>query len=44
MLLHLLVNFEIKKYCQKEPIFDNVYSINNLPKTKNKTYVINFDE
>ena len=34
MLPHRLANFEIKKYYQKEPKFNGVYSRNNLPKIK----------
>ena len=41
---HLLANFEIKKYYQIEPIFNVVYSRNNLPKIKDGAYVINADE
>ena len=31
---HPLTNFGIKKYYQKEPKFNGVYSRNNPPKTK----------
>ena len=41
---HLLTNFEIKKYYQIEPIFNVVYSRNNLPKIKDGAFVINADE
>ena len=41
---HFLINFEIQKYYQKEPKFNGVYSRNNLPKTKDCAYVINYDE
>ena len=42
---HPLTNFEIKKYYQKEPRFNGVYSRNNPPKTLNDgAYVINLDE
>ena len=44
MPLHLLTNFEIQKYYQSEPKFNDVYSRNNLPKIKDGTYVINLDE
>ena len=44
MLPHPLTNFEIPKYYQNEPKFNGVYSRNNLPKIKDGTYVINFDE
>ena len=37
-------NFEIKKYYQKEPIFNGVYSRNNLPNLKDGAYVINLDK
>ena len=39
-----LTNFERQKYYQNEPKFNVVYSKNNLPKMKDRTYVINFDE
>ena len=32
MAPHPLTNFEIEKYYQDEPIFNGVYSRNNLPK------------
>ena len=42
---HPLTNFEIQKYYKNEPIFNGVFSRNNLPKKiKNGTYVIKFDE
>ena len=42
---HPLKNFEIQKYYQNEPRFNDVYSRNNLPKKiKNGAYVINLDE
>ena len=41
---HPLTNFEIQKYCQNEPKFNDVYSRNNLPKIKDGTYKINLDE
>ena len=50
MLPHLLTNFEIQKYYQNKPIFNGVYSRDNLPKTKfnekikDGAYVINLDE
>ena len=31
---HPLTNFEIQKYYQNEPKFNDVYSRNNLPKIK----------
>ena len=33
-MLTPLTNFEIPKYCQSGPKFNDVYSRNNLPKTK----------
>ena len=44
MLPHALTNFEIQKYYQNELKRNDVYSINNLPKIKDNTYVINLDE
>ena len=41
---HLLTNFEIQKYYQNEPRFNGVYSRDNLPKIKDRAYVINLDE
>ena len=41
---HPLRNFETQKYYQNEPKFNGVYSRNNLPETKDGTYVINLDE
>ena len=41
---HPLTNFEIQKFYQNEPTFNDVYSINNLPKIKDGAYVINLDE
>ena len=41
---HPLINFEIRKYYQNQPRFNCVYSRDNLPKTKDGTYVINLDE
>ena len=46
---HPLTNFEIQKYYQNEPIFNGVYSRDNLPKRssteiKDGTYIINLDE
>ena len=39
-----LTNFEIQKYYQKEPKYNNVYSRNNLSEIKDGVYVINLDE
>ena len=42
---HPLKNFEIKMYYENEPIFNGVYSRDNLPKTiKDGACVINLDE
>ena len=41
---HPSANFEIQKCWQKEPKFNGVYSRNNLPKIKDRAYVINLDE
>ena len=39
-----LTNFEIQKYYQKKPKFNGVYSRNNLPKIKGRTYIKTLDE
>ena len=44
MTPHPLANFEIQKYYQNEPKFSSVYSIHNLAKIKNGSYIINLDE
>ena len=44
MLPHPLTNFEIQKYYQNEPRFNGVYSRDNLPKIKDRAYVINLNE
>ena len=44
MAPYLLTNFEIQKYYQHEPIFNGVYSRDNLPKIKDGAYVINLNE
>ena len=41
---HVLTNFEIQKYYQNEPRFNGVYSRDNLPKIKDRVYIINLDE
>ena len=42
---HPLKNFEIRKYYENEPRFNDVYPRDNFPKTiKNGAYVINLDE
>ena len=37
---HRLTNFEIRKYYQNEPRFNGVYSRDNLPKIKDRAYII----
>ena len=44
MLPHPSTSLVIQKYYQNELKFNGVYSRNNLPKTKDGTYVINLDE
>ena len=44
MPIHPLTNFEIKKYYQKEPKVNGVYSRNDLHKIKDGAYVINLHE
>ena len=41
---HSLTNFEIQKYYQNEPRFNEVSSRNNLPRTMDGAYVINLEE
>ena len=42
---HPLTNFEIRKYYENEPRFNDVFSRNNLlKKIKDGAYVINLDE
>ena len=42
---HLLTNFKRQKFYQNEPIFNGVYSRDNLPNTiKDGAYVVNLDE
>ena len=43
MLPHPLTNFEIQKY-QNQPRFSGVYFRDDLPKIKDRAYVINLDE
>ena len=40
----ILTNFEIQKYYVNESKFNGVLSRNNLPKIKNRAYVINLGE
>ena len=43
--LHPLTNFEIQKYYQNQPTFNDAYYRDNLPdKIKDGAYVTNFDE
>ena len=44
MQAHPLTNFEIQKYYKNKPRFNDVYSRDNLPKTRNGACVINLDE
>ena len=44
MAAHRSSNFEIQKYYQNDPRFNGVYSGDNLPKIKNRAYLINLDE
>ena len=39
-----LINFEIKRYYQKETRFNGVYLRKNLPKIKDGAYIINLDK
>ena len=41
---HPLTNFETLKYYENDPKFNGVCSMNNLPKIKDGTYIINLDE
>ena len=41
---HSLTNFEVQKYYQNEPKFNDVCSRNKLPKIKDGAYVTNLDE
>ena len=41
---HLLINFEIQKYCHNLTRFNGVYSRDNLSKIWDEAYVINLDE
>ena len=40
---HPLPTFEIQKYCQKESVFKDTYSM-HLPKIKDRGYLINLNE
>ena len=41
---YTLTNSEIERYYQEERTFNNIYSRNNLPKIKDKAYVVNMLE
>ena len=41
---HPLTDFEIQKYYQNAPKFNDVYSRNNLSKIKDEAQIINLDE
>ena len=41
---HPLTNFEMLKYYQNEPKFNDVYSRNNLSKMRDGAYLINLNE
>ena len=41
---HPLTNFEIQKYYQNEPRFNGIYSRDNLPKRKDRAYIVNLDK
>ena len=43
-MFYALTNFEIQKFYQNEPKFNGAYSRNNLPKTKDRAYLINFND
>ena len=42
--VHPLSNIEITEYFNYEPRFNNVFSRNNLPRIKDRVYVINLDD
>ena len=44
MLSPSLTNFEVQKYYQNKPKFNDLCSKNNLPKTKNGAYIINLHQ
>ena len=41
---HPLTTFEIQKYYQNEPRLNGDFSQDNLPKIKDRAYIINLDE
>ena len=43
MPLYSLNSFEIQKYYENEPTFNDVYSKNNFCKIKDGVYIKNFD-
>ena len=44
MPVHPLTNFEMQKYYQHEPKFNDVYSWKNLSEIKDGAYIINLVE
>ena len=44
MRAYSLTNFEIQKYYQNEPKFNEIYSRNDLSKINDGAYIINLDE
>ena len=44
MLPHPLTNFELQKYYQNEPRFNDFYSRDDLQEIKDGAYIINLDE
>ena len=44
MPAYSLTNFEIQKYYQNEPKFNEIYSRNDLSKISDGAYIINLDE
>ena len=44
MLPHPLTNFELQKFYQNEPRFNDFYSRDNLQEIKDGAYIINLDE
>ena len=44
MLPHRLTAFELQKYYKNEPRFNGIYSRNNLPKIKDRSFEIKLNE
>ena len=44
MTPHSITDFEIQKYYRNKPVFNGIYFRDNLPKVKDRTYVVNLDE